>query len=730
MSYSEMEEKLSSYLGDQYSADDWKDAKTMLFSGEHNVGACLRNLELLRKKYIPRRPRPRKNMYLDIEANEGDSEEEEEEDGDYDTQDQYVYWFIMYYVPHHFLGTATVYIAEHLHSKGFPVTMSLWLLGQLYVVSDSPRTIASSLPASHKFSVKDYYRISDKECVAVERSTIKFPNPLWVRVKSGMYKGVTGYVFDPDQSDLFVDVLVVTREFPYPMLSGCEALLDRSHLLVDNEVTDIIRNGEIIGCSYKGQRYYRGLLLRKFHRYQLEVVACPHADDIRLHLQSGFDTPFIKKSIVAFSKQFLHVGDAVRIITGAVPSEIGTVVSINHGFGGSACIKSTLDGHREELEARLEDVERVFWVRDAVRVVAGSYLGLEGHVIQMDKDLFRLCQGVSMEKVQVSRYYLDHHYQTCTMQSHLPLYQHFEPPPESQSIEIGDYIEVLVGEHMGKQGIVTWSPGPQAIGGTQLWFQDESPQTSTLHYTEYYSGPPSIQIPVAFVQRTRLPQTIKFTKEKGYDLKPGDVVRVARGPEYQTKGIVQSVDFPKARLTLLSESDHSLIDVPIGFVMKILNVSLDSFNNVISQEVFVARTTFKCQDVVTRCITPPPVPLAVPSDSSNSISAAHNPSSSNWTAWNLTQDIDGANLNDPSSGVNLSSLTTNPWTVDAQDIQDGIDARVEQLKDSVSLSFDHAKFYKRFVSSACPDPFCGAALEHYHIPAKDLSPAPPRKRKQ
>ena len=49
-----MEEKLSSYLGDRYLADDWKDAKATLFSGEDDLGACLSNLEILRKKYIPR----------------------------------------------------------------------------------------------------------------------------------------------------------------------------------------------------------------------------------------------------------------------------------------------------------------------------------------------------------------------------------------------------------------------------------------------------------------------------------------------------------------------------------------------------------------------------------------------------------------------------------------------------------------------------------------------------
>jgi hypothetical protein len=249
------------------------------------------------------------------------------------------------------VGTAAVYIAEHLQSKGFSVIVSPWLPGQLYVISDSSRTITSSLPPSHKLSVKDYHRISDEEHVAVEHSTIKFPNPSWVRVKAGVYKGAIGYVFDPDQLDLFVDILVAVREFPYAMPSGSEALLDRLRLPKDKAATDIICNGEIIGCSHKGQRYYKGLLLKKLHRHQLELVAYPHADDIRLHLQSGFDTPFVKKSIVAFSMQFLRVGDMARITTGEVRSEIGTVVSTDHAFGGSARIELNINGRRKELEA-------------------------------------------------------------------------------------------------------------------------------------------------------------------------------------------------------------------------------------------------------------------------------------------------------------------------------------------------------------------------------------------
>lgn len=68
----------------------------------------------------------------------------------------------------------------------------------------------------------------------------------------------------------------------------------------------------------------------------------------------------------------------------------------------------------------------------------------------------------------------------------------------------------------------------------------------------------------------------------------------------------------------------------------------------------------------------------------------------------------------------------------------------------VSLSFMGGRLHKRFVSTACPNPFCGAngpapencvaafctsngmggAIQHYHIPAHDLSPAPPHKKNQ
>jgi hypothetical protein len=266
------------------------------------------------------------------------------------------------------------------------------------VVSDSPKTISTSLPVSHNLSVREYLRISEEEREAVERSNTKLPSPSWVRIKHGKYKDAIAYVFDSEQSNGFVKVLVPPQDFPYPMPKGCVALFDPSRLPKDTTVTNIIHDGEVVGCSFKGAKYYKGLLLKNCHRYLLEYVSSPHVDDIRLHRQSEWDTSFMQKTVAAFSMQFLRVGDAVRVVKGEVLSESGTVLSIDHILG-SACLELAFDGDKVETEVSLQDMERVFRVGDTVRVVAGAYLGLEGHVIQISGDILHLCQDISKEEV-------------------------------------------------------------------------------------------------------------------------------------------------------------------------------------------------------------------------------------------------------------------------------------------------------------------------------------------
>lgn len=268
-------------------------------------------------------------------------------------------------------------------------------------MSDSPKSISSFLSTAYRFSVRDYLRVSDGEREAVERARPKLPNPGWVRITQGKYKGDIGYVYDSEQLNDFVAVLIPPREFPYPVLENSAALFDRSRLPANKTVSNILRDGEVVGCSYKGEQYYMGLLLKRFRRDGLEIAATPHPDCIRLHLQSGWNTHFVKATELAFSMQFLRVGDDARVITGEVRLEIGKVVSTDHAFS-SVCLELAFEGHPRRMDFRLQDVERVFRLGDSVRVVAGIYLGLEGHVIQMCDDIFHICQESTKEEVSTN----------------------------------------------------------------------------------------------------------------------------------------------------------------------------------------------------------------------------------------------------------------------------------------------------------------------------------------
>ncbi|KAG2109826.1 hypothetical protein DEU56DRAFT_920264 [Suillus clintonianus] len=497
----------------------------------------------------------------------------------------------------HVQRASTEYIAEHLRRQQLPVTVSPWVAGQLYVVTDSFKTIVNSIPASHTLALKECLRITEAEREAVERSRSELPNQAWVRIRDGKYKGDIAQVFNPSLPNGLVAVLIASRNLPYPVPRRSQALLERSRLPNSKAVSDILRDGAVVGLMYKGESYYRGLLLKNFPRDRLELVVSPHVDDIHLHLQSGWDKPFLKKTVVAFSARFLRVGDYARVIQGSLRGELGKIVSIDHTCD-SVGLELTFHGGLEDIELPLQDLERVFRVGDSVRVVAGSFLGLEGYIIQMDEDIFRICQAVSKEEVEISKYYLDRRPLSHALPSQLPTQQYFEPSPDSESIEIGDNIRVGDGPHAGKFGIVTWITS----GSTYLWFRDVCTQDNTESSGELSS----ISVPTAFVQRTNLTHTLQYTKERGYDVRPGDVVSVVRGPEYEAKGFVHSVDFPNARLTLVSDGDRSLVDVPMRFVAKIRNASLDAFRNDIGQENCTVtvhgqrRTTVKLPDVVTK----------------------------------------------------------------------------------------------------------------------------------
>ncbi|KAG1856567.1 hypothetical protein C8R48DRAFT_775969 [Suillus tomentosus] len=258
----------------------------------------------------------------------------------------------------HVQRTTTQYVADHLRRKEFPVIVSAWSAGQLYVVADSPATIAKSLPLSLYLAVKEYSRIAEEEREAVERTQSEFPQQAWVRIKGSKYRGDIAQVFEQLPNGL-VAVLIVARNFPYSMPSGSRALIQRSLLPNQKSVSDIIRDDKVVGWKYKGESYYMGLLLKNFHRDRLELVASPHVDDIRLHLDAGWNQPFLNETVVAFSLQFLRVGDWARVVKGSLRGELGQVVSTDHTLG-TLSLQSAFDGRLKEMEVRLKDMNGSF----------------------------------------------------------------------------------------------------------------------------------------------------------------------------------------------------------------------------------------------------------------------------------------------------------------------------------------------------------------------------------
>ncbi|KAG1726609.1 hypothetical protein EDD22DRAFT_961390 [Suillus occidentalis] len=254
---------------------------------------------------------------------------------------------------------------------------------------------------------------------------------------------------------------------------------------------------------------------------------------------------------------------------------------MDHAFGGLVTLDFKLDSEKKQMQATLVNVECVFNVGNEVRVVAGVYQGVEGYLVQKYKDNFTICQSGTQQEIDVSKYYLDRRPVDRTLQGYMAAPQYIDPPEEPKSIEIGDYIQVTVSDLIGKGGLVLWA------AGEFIWFQDETDIQSVNDRTP--DRIPFLRVQAAVVKRMRLPGTLKFTRERGYDVRPGDVVSVACGPEFRAKGVVTAVDFLNTQLTLETEGNHALIKVPICFVMKMQIVDLDNFKKFINKEVFIIR---------------------------------------------------------------------------------------------------------------------------------------------
>ncbi|KAG2073801.1 hypothetical protein BDR04DRAFT_1116133 [Suillus decipiens] len=147
--------------------------------------------------------------------------------------------FMYKYGAHSILGTSTEYVAKCFWGHQFPVTISPWTAGQLYMVTDSFKAIADSIPVVYASTLKDCIHITEAECEIVKHSRSILPNQAWVRIRDSKYKGNIAQVFNPSLPNGFVAVLIASWNLSYS-ISQRSALFERSHLLNTKAVSDIL----------------------------------------------------------------------------------------------------------------------------------------------------------------------------------------------------------------------------------------------------------------------------------------------------------------------------------------------------------------------------------------------------------------------------------------------------------------------------------------------------------
>ncbi|KIK11578.1 hypothetical protein PISMIDRAFT_37657, partial [Pisolithus microcarpus 441] len=183
------------------------------------------------------------------------------------------------------------------------------------------------------------------------------PTRNWVRIKQSAYKGDIGYV--EESVETHAVVLVAPCQLPYdlPEESGERMRFDveLARLAGLDFVPILSPSGAEIGYSCGGQQFIHGLLRLTLPVNTLELVELPHPDNIRFHVATGIDPPFVEETLNIFSVQFWREHDSVEIQEGDLRGKRGT----------------------------LADLRRVFKIGDTVGVIAGPFCGETGYVVAL-----------------------------------------------------------------------------------------------------------------------------------------------------------------------------------------------------------------------------------------------------------------------------------------------------------------------------------------------------------
>ncbi|KAI5995900.1 hypothetical protein EDD15DRAFT_2195375 [Pisolithus albus] len=283
-------------------------------------------------------------------------------------------------------------------------------------------------------------------------------------------------------------------------------------------------------------------------------------------------------------------------------------------FMQTAVIPRSSDDIVRDLEISIHNFRLEFLPGTSVKVIAGMNRGFEGLVIGRVEDMVvlqgsdeqashRLAKQIVLLtclQLEVPEMFLASHVSPTTYTSQDPHDQLLHDPLANENrIQPGDLVQVICRPHKGLSGTLHYRSSRE-IWVTPSTLPEESTDDprnkgkSKAEESEVASGGGDIDENSDLIQVIvsmddviiTPPPTLQFSKERGYDVSPGDHVWVARGPAVGAEGRICTVDFPSGRLMVLSE-DGPWHDVPISFCAKVEDYSLRDQEYHVGREVWI-----------------------------------------------------------------------------------------------------------------------------------------------
>ncbi|KAI6095592.1 hypothetical protein F5141DRAFT_1068212 [Pisolithus sp. B1] len=561
--------------------------------------------------------------------------------------------------------------------------------------------------------------------ILVYKARQVLPTRNWVRIKQSAYKGDIGYVEESTESEAVV--LVAPRQLPYdlPEESGERMRFDvELARLADLDFVPILSpSGAEIRYSCSGQQFVHGLLRLTLPVNTLELVELPHPNDIRFHVAAGIDPSFVEETLNIFSSQFWREHDSIEIREGDLRGKRGVLADVDLHKRSAIVL---CDG--DAFGCNLRELRRVFKIGDTVEVIAGPFCGEMGYVVALHERTLVL---VVMQPDKTS-----------------DNFTHFWGTKPSQ---------------------VTW----KGKGKEDVLVDEENPAPSQT----------VVAMNVSDLRIERPPNTLTFTKDKGYNVAVGDTVEVVRGQWCDSQGIVKAVDLTKASLDIVHPMDGVQINVPITFSRKIMEHFEHGLSKFVGCDVWVIAGNKKGSRAMLHTIgrmsswvglfgqpiqlknnqiaTPSGMLLdgtLLPPQLQRALKALHSQSF-------ITPVVPRSVTPLPSPGPSNAGLS-DAWTITPADITQTqtpdygdvpwlfepnfCDFKSFHLGFNVSIGFTQVSLGKCIVRMVCPDRFtgqngsappgsicvtvtghnAGSAIQHLTIPARYLMPANPTGKNQ